>query len=104
MNDADGPGKEITSGRHAAGAIELKHLPELVEGALERDVLGVDDFENPRYEYRRLFSELWGTYLLVLVAAGAGVVGALAIGSDITLAMKVIAQPAAAAISLAASL
>lgn len=77
--------------RSVASSIEPKHLPGLVEYALERDVLGVADFDNPRYEYRRLFSELWGTYLLVLVAAGAGVVGALAIGSDITLAMKVIA-------------
>jgi aquaporin Z len=35
------------------------------------------DFSNPRREWRRLFSEAWGTFLLVLAAAGAGVVGAL---------------------------
>jgi aquaporin Z len=29
------------------------------------------DFENPRQEWRRLFSELLGTFFLVLVAAGA---------------------------------
>jgi aquaporin Z len=30
------------------------------------------DFENPSLEYRRLFSELLGTFMLVLVAAGGG--------------------------------
>ena len=63
----------------------------LVREALDRDLLGIAEFEDPSYEYRRLFSELWGTFLLVLVAAGAGVVGALAIGGDINLAMKVMA-------------
>lgn len=31
-----------------------------------------EDFANPRLEYRRLFSELLGTFMLVLVAAGGG--------------------------------
>jgi len=34
-------------------------------------------FFDPAREWRRLFSEAWGTFLLVLAAAGAGVVGAL---------------------------
>jgi aquaporin Z len=34
------------------------------------------DFLNPIYEWRRLFSEIFGTFLLVLVAAGAAVVAA----------------------------
>ena len=34
------------------------------------------DFHNPAYEWRRYFSEYFGTFLLVLVAAGAGVVDA----------------------------
>jgi aquaporin Z len=39
----------------------------------ERSVLsGIRDFQNPRQEWRRLFSELLGTFMLVLVAAGAG--------------------------------
>ena len=50
-----------------------------------------DDFRNPKLEYRRLFSEAWGTFLLVLVAAGGGVVGAQAFGADLTLAMKALA-------------
>jgi aquaporin Z len=36
----------------------------------------VADFRNPSQEWRRLFSELLGTFLLVLVAAGAGMMGA----------------------------
>src|SRR5215470_16330966 len=31
-----------------------------------------DDFRDPRQEWRRLFSELLGTFFLVLVAAGGG--------------------------------
>jgi aquaporin Z len=31
------------------------------------------DFEDPRLEWRRLFSELLGTFMLVLVAAGGGI-------------------------------
>ena len=42
-------------------------------------------------EYRRLFSEVWGTFLLVLVAAGGGVIGAQPYGGDLTLAMKALA-------------
>jgi hypothetical protein len=47
--------------------------------------------DNPRLEYRRLFSEAWGTFLLVLVAAGGGVIGATVFGSNLTLAMKALA-------------
>ena len=32
----------------------------------------MDDFNSPRQEWRRLFSEAFGTFLLVLVAAGGG--------------------------------
>lgn len=34
------------------------------------------EFDDPRLEYRRLFSELLGTFLLVLVAAGGGILHA----------------------------
>ena len=39
----------------------------------ERDILhALSDFQDPRQEWRRLFSELYGTFLLVIVAAGGG--------------------------------
>jgi hypothetical protein len=34
------------------------------------------DFDDPALAYRRLFSELLGTFLLVLVAAGGGILHA----------------------------
>jgi aquaporin Z len=49
------------------------------------------DFDDPHLEHRRLFSEVWGTFLLVLVAAGGGVIGATVFGSGLTLAMKALA-------------
>jgi len=48
------------------------------------------DFLESSHEWRRLFAETWGTFLLVVVAAGAGTVSALS-GHVITLSMKVIA-------------
>ena len=36
----------------------------------------ITDFNNPRQQWRRLFSEVMGTFLLVLVAAGAGMMNA----------------------------
>jgi aquaporin Z len=44
------------------------------ESAQQRSI---HEFSNPRREWRRLFSEVWGTFLLVLAAAGAVVVGGL---------------------------
>jgi aquaporin Z len=35
----------------------------------------IQDFQDPRQEWRRLFAELLGTFLLVLVAAGGGMMG-----------------------------
>ena len=46
------------------------------------------DFDDPRLEYRRLFSELLGTFALVLVAAGGGI---LVGKGQITLAAAVVA-------------
>ena len=48
------------------------------------------DFLDPVYEWRRLFAETWGTFLLVLVAAGGGVVAAKS-GGVVTLGMIVVA-------------
>ena len=38
-------------------------------------------FDDPRLEWRRLFAEVLGTFFLVVVAAGAGVVDAVSPGS-----------------------
>ncbi|HXY70999.1 MAG TPA: hypothetical protein VEM41_00520, partial [Actinomycetota bacterium] len=47
-----------------------------VERWVEQDILRpLDDFQDPRQEWRRLFSELLGTFFLVLVAAGGGMMG-----------------------------
>ena len=98
MLDDPRPGGDEVSETTDSGADAVDHASTtsgdrigLVRETLDRDLLGIAEFEDPSYEYRRLFSELWGTFLLVLVAAGAGVVGALAIGGDITLSMKVLA-------------
>ena len=43
---------------------------------IDRDVTGpMRDFRDPSQEWRRLFSELYGTFLLVIVAAGGGMMG-----------------------------
>ena len=42
----------------------------------EQDIIDrIADFNDPRQEWRRLFSELLGTFFLVLVAAGGGMMG-----------------------------
>lgn len=48
------------------------------------------NFLDPSIEWRRVFAETWGTFLLVLVAAGGGVVAAMS-GGKITLGMMVVA-------------
>ena len=48
-------------------------------GYVEREVkefdAALEDFNDPSQEWRRLFSELLGTFFLVLVAAGGGMMG-----------------------------
>ena len=48
------------------------------------------DFFDASFEWRRVFAEAWGTFLLVLVAAGGGVVAAVS-GGRVTLGMMVVA-------------
>lgn len=65
-----------------------------LQGALRREVqreTRLDEFLDDRLEWRRLFSEAWGTFLLVLVAAGGGVVAALPSGSALPLPALVLA-------------
>jgi aquaporin Z len=49
------------------------------------------DFWDERYEGPRLFSELFGTFLLVLVAVGAGMVNARFGGSAVPFGARVVA-------------
>ena len=42
---------------------------------------GLGDFDDPTQEWRRLFSELLGTFFLVLVGAGGAVVNATSHGA-----------------------
>ncbi len=46
-------------------------LARYEQGIIDR----INDFNDPRQEWRRLISEVLGTFLLVLVAAGAGMMG-----------------------------
>src|SRR5450755_2819259 len=49
------------------------HDPQRANHILMLEFGDRDDFDDPQLEYRRLFSELLGTFLLVLVAAGGGI-------------------------------
>ncbi|MEO8538990.1 MAG: aquaporin [bacterium] len=62
--------------------------PELQHRMLHAAI--APNFLDASIEYRRIFSELWGTFLLVVVAAGAGVVAAKSDGA-VTLPMAVVA-------------
>src|SRR6516225_1950478 len=53
---------------HAEADGTLSHLNHEI-------VASLDDFQDPSQEWRRLFSELLGTFFLVLVAAGGGMMG-----------------------------
>jgi aquaporin Z len=54
---------------------ESGEVGELAQHAEQRVVSILEDFQDPSREWRRLFSELLGTFFLVLVAAGGGVMG-----------------------------
>src|SRR4051794_3422101 len=47
----------------------------VLETTEDRLITGIEDFHDPSQEWRRLFSEFLGTFFLVLVAAGGGVMG-----------------------------
>jgi aquaporin Z len=69
--------------RHAEVALRSLTLPN----AVAREF----DFWDNRYEMRRLFSELLGTFFLVLVAVGGGMVSARFGGSAVPYTAKVVA-------------
>jgi aquaporin Z len=69
--------------RHAAVALRSIGQPNSVAGEF--------DFWDDRYEGRRLFSELLGTFFLVLVAVGGGMVNARFGGNAVPYGAKVVA-------------
>ena len=56
------------AGQQAPTPSPLGPLARYEQSVIDR----VNDFNNPRQEWRRLFSELLGTFFLVLAAAGGG--------------------------------
>src|SRR5262245_14169511 len=69
-----------TEGKREAEATEAE-LAGIPLGPRTRHLLTLEfgdrkDFDDPRLEWRRLFSELLGTFFLVLVAAGGGLLHA----------------------------
>jgi aquaporin Z len=55
------------------GVSETHGVEHWVAEEFERNIVGpMEDFQDPSQEWRRLFSEVLGTFFLVLVAAGAG--------------------------------
>ena len=64
------------------------HDPQRANHLLMLEFGDRDDFDDPKLEYRRLFSELLGTFMLVLVAAGGGILHAK---GQISLAAAVVA-------------
>src|SRR6201986_2727399 len=69
--------------RHAAFALRSIGQPNSVAGEF--------DFWDDKYEARRLFSELLGTFFLVLVAVGGGMVSARFGGNAVPYGAKVVA-------------
>jgi aquaporin Z len=68
---------EGSESRSASVGAELRELGRGLS-ALE---LARENFDDPRQEWRRLFAEVLGTFFLVLVGAGGGVVDAVSNGA-----------------------
>lgn len=84
-NHETGPAGAATQQVVRSAAIALRSMGE--PNAFARRF----DFWDMQYEWRRIFSELLGTFLLVLVAAGAGMVNARFGGDAVPAAARVVA-------------
>src|SRR5271169_1483641 len=82
VSRADGPGKHAAApGADAVSGPAARQVDPAALGAAfprTHHVLLLEfgdrkDFDDPRKAWRRLFSELLGTFMLVLVAAGGGI-------------------------------
>lgn len=70
---AENQGKDGTGNVGSGNDREHDHNLASELGNVEQNILlRIQDFNDPRQEWRRLFSELYGTFLLVIVAAGGG--------------------------------
>ena len=65
--------RELPGVRFSGDSAGDGHYP--IQSAEQRLVEMIRDFNDPHREWRRLFAELLGTFLLVLVAAGGGMMG-----------------------------
>jgi aquaporin Z len=72
MRDVDDQRTSEQQAQSRAEQVERGILREVEEEVTTR----VIDFQDPRQEWRRVVSELVGTFFLVLVAAGGGMMGA----------------------------
>src|SRR6266576_2123716 len=63
------------------GRQDSANVPTTRRSLLALEFPGLDTFDDPTQEWRRLFSELLGTFLLVLVGAGGAVVNAQSHGA-----------------------
>lgn len=61
----------MTAEQHVPTPSPLGPLARYEQNVIDR----ITDFNDPRQEWRRLFSELLGTFFLVLAAAGGGMMG-----------------------------
>ena len=63
------------------GQRDSESVPTTRQSLLALEYPGLGSFDDPRQEWRRLFSELIGTFFLVLVGAGGAVVNAQSHGA-----------------------
>lgn len=63
------------------GQRDSESVPTTRQSLLALEYPGLGSFDDPRQEWRRLFSELLGTFFLVLVGAGGAVVNAQSHGA-----------------------
>jgi aquaporin Z len=66
-------GGAVIEGGHVSESIGAEASDQGIIERIDKTALErIQDFQDPRQEWRRLFSELLGTFFLVLVAAGGG--------------------------------
>ena len=90
---SDKPANELgAASEHARRDAAARHAEVALRSfGQPNSVVSQFDFWNDRYEGRRLFSELLGTFFLVLVAVGGGMVNARFGGSAVPYGARVVA-------------